>query len=75
LLERPHVKAIVDGDMKYFAKAGKFGPEGLYATLLETHSGKTEAQYAADATLFCLNKSTPAFRCPTPKRFTGPCWK
>jgi hypothetical protein len=33
LLERPHVKAIVEGDMKYFATAGKFGPEGLYATL------------------------------------------
>ena len=44
LLERPHVKAIVDGDMKYFAKAWKFGPEELYARLLETHSGKTEAQ-------------------------------
>ena len=54
LLERPHVKAIVDGDMKYFAKAGKFGPEGLYATLLETHSGKTEAQYAADANTFSV---------------------
>ena len=29
LLKRPHVRAIVDGDMKYFATAGKFGPEGL----------------------------------------------
>jgi hypothetical protein len=48
LLERPHVKAIVEGDMKYFATAGKFGPQGLYATLLETHSGKTEAHAGND---------------------------
>jgi phosphoserine phosphatase len=64
LLERPHVKAIVDGDMKYFAKAGKFGPEGLYATLLETHSGKTEAQYAADAHAFLFKQKHPRFQVP-----------
>jgi phosphoserine phosphatase len=64
LLERPHVKAIVDGDMKYFAKAGKFGPEGLYATLLETHSGKTEAQYAADANTFLFKQKHPRFQVP-----------
>jgi phosphoserine phosphatase len=64
LLERPHVKAIVDGDMKYFAKAGKFGPEGLYATLLETHSGKTEAQYAADANAFLFGQKHPRFQVP-----------
>ena len=64
LLERPHVKAIVDGDMKYFAKAGKFGPEGLYATLLETHSGKTEAQYAADAHAFLFEQKHPRFQVP-----------
>ena len=64
LLERPHVKAIVDGDMKYFAKAGKFGPEGLYATLLETHTGKTEAQYAADAHGFLFEQKHPRFQVP-----------
>jgi len=64
LLERPHVKAIVDGDMKYFAKAGKFGPEGLYATLLETHSGKTEAQYADDAHAFLFKQKHPRFQVP-----------
>ena len=64
LLERPHVKAIVDGDMNYFAKAGKFGPQGLYATLLETHSGKTEAQYAADANAFLFGKKHPRFQVP-----------
>ena len=64
LLERPPVKAIVDGDMKYFAKAGKFGPEGLYATLLETHSGKTEAQYAADANTFLFKQKHPRFQVP-----------
>jgi len=64
LLERPHVKAIVDGDMKYFAKAGKFGPEGLYAALLETHSGKTEAQYAADANAFLFGQKHPRFQVP-----------
>ena len=64
LLERPHVKAIVDGDMKYFAKAGKFGPEGLYATLLETHAGKTEAQYAADARTFLFEQKHPRFQVP-----------
>ncbi len=62
LLRRPHVKAIVDGDMKYFAKAGKFGPEGLYATLLETHTGKTEAQYAADARGFMFEQKHPRFQ-------------
>jgi len=64
LLERPHVKAIVDGNMKYFAKAGKFGPEGLYATLLETHTGKTEAQYAADAHAFLFGQKHPRFQVP-----------
>ena len=64
LLERPHVKAIVDGNMKYFAKAGKFGPEGLYATLLETHSGKTEAEYAADANAFLFGQKHPRFQVP-----------
>lgn len=64
LLERPHVKAIVDGDMKYFAKAGKFGPQGLYATLLETHTGKTEAQYAADAHGFLFEQKHPRFQVP-----------
>ena len=64
LLERPHVKAIVDGDMKYFTKAGKFGPEGLYATLLETHTGKTEAQYAADAHGFLFEQKHPRFQVP-----------
>jgi phosphoserine phosphatase len=64
LLERPHVKAIVDGDMKYFAKAGKFGPEGLYATLLETHTGKTEARYAADAHGFLFEQKHPRFQVP-----------
>ena len=62
LLKHPHVKAIVDGDMKYFAKAGKFGPEGLYATLLETHTGKTEAQYSADARLFLFGQKHPRFQ-------------
>lgn len=64
LLKRPHVKAIVDGDMKYFAKAGKFGPEGLYATLLETHSGKTEARYSADARAFLFGQKHPRFQVP-----------
>jgi phosphoserine phosphatase len=64
LLKRPHVKAIVDGNMKYFAKAGKFGPEGLYATLLETHTGKTEAQYAADARAFLFDQKHPRFQVP-----------
>jgi phosphoserine phosphatase len=64
LLERPHVKAIVDGDMKYFAKAGKFGPEGLYATLLETHTGKTEAKYLADASAFLFGQKHPRFQVP-----------
>ena len=64
LLERPHVKAIVDGDMKYFAKAGKFGPEGLYATLLETHTGKTEARYLADASAFLFGQKHPRFQVP-----------
>lgn len=64
LLKRPHVKAIVGGDMKYFAKAGKFGPEGLYATLLETHSGKTEARYAADASAFLFGQKHPRFQVP-----------
>ena len=64
LLKRPHVKAIVDGDMKYFAKAGKFGPEGLYATLLETHTGKTEAQYLADASAFLFGQKHPRFQVP-----------
>ena len=64
LLERPHVKAIVDGDMKYFAKAGKFGPEGLYATLLETHTGKTEARYSADARVFLFGQKHPRFQVP-----------
>jgi phosphoserine phosphatase len=64
LLERPHVKAIVEGDMKYFATAGKFGPQGLYATLLETHSGKTEAQYAADANAFLFEQKHPRFQVP-----------
>ena len=64
LLKRPHVKAIVDGDMKYFAKAGKFGPEGLYATLLETHTGKTEARYLADANGFLFEQKHPRFQVP-----------
>ena len=64
LLERPHVKAIVDGDMKYFAKAGKFGPEGLYATLLETHTGKTEARYSADASAFLFGQKHARFQVP-----------
>ncbi len=64
LLKRPHVKAIVDGDMKYFAKAGKFGPEGLYATLLETHTGKTEARYLADASAFLFGQKHPRFQVP-----------
>jgi phosphoserine phosphatase len=64
LLKRPHVKAIVDGEMKYFAKAGKFGPEGLYATLLETHTGKTEAQYLADASAFLFGQKHPRFQVP-----------
>ena len=64
LLERPHVRAIVDGDMKYFAKAGKFGPEGLYATLLETHTGKAEARYSADARAFLFEKKHPRFKAP-----------
>ena len=64
LIERPHVKAIVDGNMKYFAKAGKFGPEGLYATLLETHTGKTEAQYLADASAFIFGQKHPRFQVP-----------
>ena len=64
LLKRPHVKAIVDGDMKYFAKAGKFGPEGLYATLLETHTGKTEARYFADASAFLFGQKHPRFQVP-----------
>jgi len=64
LLERPHVKAIVDGDMKYFAKAGKFGPQGLYATLLETHTGKTEARYSADARAFLFGQKHPRFQVP-----------
>ena len=62
LLKRPHVKAIVDGDMTYFAKAGKFGPAGLYATLLETHTGKTEAQYTADARGFLFEQKHPRFQ-------------
>ena len=62
LLKRPHVKAIVEGDMKYFAKAGKFGPEGLYATLLETHTGKTEARYFADASVFLFEQKHPRFQ-------------
>ena len=64
LLKRPHVKAIVNGDMKYFAKAGKFGPKGLYATLLETHTGKTEARYSADARLFLFGQKHPRFQVP-----------
>ena len=64
LLERPHVKAIVEGDMKYFAKAGKFGPAGLYATLLETHTGKAEAQYAAVARGFLFEQKHPRFQVP-----------
>jgi len=62
LLKNPHVKAIVDGDMKYFAKAGKFGPQGLYATLLETHTGKTEARYFADASAFLFGQKHPRFQ-------------
>ena len=64
LLKRPHVKAIVDADMKYFAKAGKFGPEGLYATLLETHTGKTEARYFADASAFLFGQKHRRFQVP-----------
>ena len=64
LLKRPHVKAIVDGDMKYFARAGKFGPEGLFATLLETHTGKTEARYLADASDFLFGQKHPRFQVP-----------
>jgi len=64
LLKRPHVKAIVDGDMKYFAKAGKFGPDGMYATLLETHTGKTEARYFADASAFLFGQKHPRFQVP-----------
>ena len=62
LLKRTHVKAIVDGDMKYFAKAGKFGSKGLYATLLETHTGKTEARYSADARAFLFGQKHPRFQ-------------
>ena len=50
--------------MKYFAKAGKFGPDGLYATLLETHTGKTEARYSADARLFLFGQKHPRFQVP-----------
>jgi hypothetical protein len=50
--------------MKYFAKAGKCGPEGLYATLLETHTGKTEAQYLADASTFLFGQKHPRFQVP-----------
>ena len=64
LLKRTHVKAIVDGDMKYFAKAGKFGSKGLYATLLETHTGKTEARYSADARAFLFGQKHPRFQVP-----------
>jgi phosphoserine phosphatase len=64
LLKLPHVKAIAEGDMKYFAKAGKFGPEGLYATLLETHTGQTEAQYSADASAFLFGQKHSRFQVP-----------
>ena len=36
----------------------------MYATLLETHTGKTEAQYAADAHGFLFEQKHPRFQVP-----------